>query len=256
MKIAALFIVSLAYGTAVYAHPVVPQSVEEFVRTHPESTVQDIRQFMLFASPTSTPLSTREIRALLRSAQTTDMRDTAAAFIRLGATHILSGLDHLLFLLAILLSARSVREILKLTAVFTAAHTATLIVSELSLTSAPARIVEPTIAFSIAVMAVIGVFFRRGAAEKAGIIFALGLVHGLGFAGALREIRIPPQMFLSSLAFFNIGIEIGQLAVVAAAAPAVFFLRTRARGEILLQALAIGLAAVGIVWGVVRIAAP
>lgn len=143
-------------------------------------------------------------------------------YARLGFLHILPlGLDHILFVVGLVLLSRQWRPLLLQLSLFTAAHTTTLALSALQILRLSPLLVEPIIALSIAYVGVENLLSpapltrahwrRRGA-----LVFAFGLIHGLGFAGVLADIGLAEQHFLLSLFSFNAGVELGQIAVVAA----------------------------------------
>jgi hypothetical protein len=145
----------------------------------------------------------------------------AATYFSLGVEHILLGYDHLLFVLGLILVTGSLRQLAAAITAFTAAHSITLAAATLGLVSVPPKPVEAVIALSIAFLAVEIVHSRTGrpgiAARAPWIVaFAFGLLHGLGFAGALSEIGIPAGHIPIALFFFNVGVEAGQLLFVAA----------------------------------------
>lgn len=146
--------------------------------------------------------------------------EIASAYVVLGVEHILGGFDHLMFVIALLfLVGFSRRLVLTITA-FTIAHSLTLASSALgwlTLRSAP---VEATIALSILLVVLEALHTRQTLARRwpALVAFLFGLVHGLGFAGALKEIGLPEQHLPVALLTFNVGVELGQLLVVALAA--------------------------------------
>jgi len=140
----------------------------------------------------------------------------------LGTQHILLGLDHLLFVLALLLLIRSPRMLLATITAFTAAHSITLALSAVGLARAPQTLVEALVALSIVFVAAEIVNGERGRLRAGGlapwkVAFAFGLLHGLGFGGALAEIGLPPGEVPLALLAFNLGVEAGQLVVVALA---------------------------------------
>ncbi|MFL5305686.1 MAG: HupE/UreJ family protein [Polyangia bacterium] len=157
---------------------------------------------------------------------------TAAVYVRLGVAHILTGADHLAFLAALLLAAavrgrrpahaaspgESIRSAAAIVSAFTVAHSITLATQVLRPGTVPTRWVEPAIAFSVAVVALENLLPRPPRARWA-LVFAFGLVHGLGFASALREIGLPRRGLVLALVSFNIGVELGQLLVVGLALP-------------------------------------
>ena len=145
----------------------------------------------------------------------------ADVFLKLGIEHILTGVDHLLFVLALLIIARSRWRLLMTVTAFTVAHSITLALATLGLVHVPQRPVEAVIALSIAFVAVEIVRSRQGAesitAQAPWIVaFAFGLLHGFGFAGALSEVGLPEGRIPLALLFFNVGVELGQLLFIAA----------------------------------------
>jgi hypothetical protein len=166
-----------------------------------------------------------------------------AAFIEYldaGTRHILRGIDHLLFLLSLLLPAVLVRRqnrweavpvarpaftnILKVVTAFTLAHSITLSLAALDIIRLPGRLTESVIAASIIVAALNNVF-PRITEGRWHIAFAFGLLHGFGFASVLAEMGLPKGARLVSLVAFNLGVEMGQLAVVLAVMPLAYLLR-------------------------------
>ena len=149
------------------------------------------------------------------------------AFLRLGIEHILSGYDHLLFLFALLVVCRSLRSILTVITCFTVAHSITLALATLDIVRLPGRIVEPLIAASIAYVGLENLIRGDSPKWRWLITFSFGLVHGLGFADALREFGIGSAGLgvVFPLVGFNLGVEIGQLSVAAVILPILWQLR-------------------------------
>jgi hypothetical protein len=144
------------------------------------------------------------------------MGEIASAYTLLGVEHILGGIDHLLFVIGLLFLVGFNRRLVLTITAFTAAHSLTLASSALgwlTLRSAP---VEASIALSIVLVATEALHKRDTAARRwpALVAFLFGLVHGLGFAGALQEIGLPQNHLLVALLTFNVGVEIGQLMTV------------------------------------------
>jgi hypothetical protein len=144
----------------------------------------------------------------------------ARRYLGLGIEHILLGIDHLLFVFGLLLLVRGPWMLVKTITAFTLAHSITLALATLGLVRVPAPPVDAAIALSIAFLAAEIVHARRGrpglAARKPWLVaFAFGLLHGLGFAGALTQLGLPPGEVPAALLFFNLGVEIGQLLFVA-----------------------------------------
>ena len=145
----------------------------------------------------------------------------ALTYFSLGVEHILSGIDHLLFVLALFLIARGARRIVMTVTAFTVAHSITLALATLGFVHMPSRPVEAVIALSIVFVAAEIIHARRGieglTARAPWIVaFTFGLLHGFGFAGALAEIGLPEGQIPLALFFFNVGVEAGQLLFVAA----------------------------------------
>jgi hydrogenase/urease accessory protein HupE len=151
-------------------------------------------------------------------------------YVGLGIEHILFGIDHLLFVLCLLLLVRGVRKLLTTVTAFTLAHSITLAAATLGFIRVPAAPVEATIALSIVFLASELV---RGEAGRSAvtrtypwlIAFSFGLLHGLGFAGALAEVGLPQREIPLALFAFNVGVELGQLAFVTAVLSLVRFAR-------------------------------
>lgn len=144
----------------------------------------------------------------------------AWTYLRLGVEHILLGFDHLLFVLALIMLVGPHRRLIGTVTAFTVAHSLTLAAATLGLVHVPPRAVEATIALSIVFVAAEIVHARRGVrsltARKPWIVaFAFGLLHGLGFAGALADVGLPQHAIPLALLCFNVGVEIGQLLFIA-----------------------------------------
>ena len=138
--------------------------------------------------------------------------ETALLYTKLGVEHILPmGLDHLAFVLALLLSSTALRPLIIQISLFTLAHSVTLILGVLGILVLQGTWVEVAIAFSIVFVAVENIFIKSLRYWRSLIVFCFGLLHGLGFAGALSELGIPDNHFISALLGFNVGVEIGQL---------------------------------------------
>ena len=153
---------------------------------------------------------------------------TVAGFVWLGVGHILSGVDHLAFLAALLLGVSRLRGVVSTVTAFTVAHSLTLSAAVLGLVDLPPAVVEPLIAASVAFVGFENLV-REEIDSRWKLTFAFGLVHGFGFAGALRELGIgaPGTSIAAPLAFFNAGVEIGQLAVAILLWPAIQRLKAR-----------------------------
>jgi len=141
--------------------------------------------------------------------------EVAAQYTALGFTHILpKGLDHILFVLGLFLLSLRWKPLLVQVTAFTVAHTITLGLSIYGVVSLSPVIVEPLIAASIAYVAVENLITGELKPWRAFVVFGFGLLHGMGFAGVLREIGLPRSEFLTALLTFNLGVELGQLTVI------------------------------------------
>jgi hypothetical protein len=166
--------------------------------------------------------------------------ETLRQYVVEGIWHIWVGFDHILFLLSLLLPAVLVRrrnhwepasslkasllEVLKVVTAFTLAHSITLTLAALQVISLPSRLVESTIALSVVVAALNNL---RGTIERRRWVmaFVFGLIHGFGFASVLADLGLPQQALVLALVGFNAGVEVGQMAIVAAFVPLAFWLR-------------------------------
>jgi hypothetical protein len=180
----------------------------------------------------------------------------ALEHVATGFVHIVPlGWDHILFVVALTLGSlgRYRRLILELSA-FTLAHTLTLGLGALRVVVVPASVVEPLIAFSIAAAAAEYLFRAETPRLRFSLAFGFGLLHGLGFAGALLELGFSGGSFLVFLACFNLGVEFGQLAVVGLCLALLLFISRWPKGlEVTLKTLAGAIALCGIVVGVARV---
>jgi len=140
-------------------------------------------------------------------------------YFLLGFTHILpNGFDHVLFVFGIFLLTSRWRSIVVQVSTFTVAHSITLALTMYGVVSLPAKVVEPMIALSIAYVAIENVVVSEVKPWRLALVFSFGLLHGMGFAGVLRDLGLPRPAFLTALVTFNAGVEAGQLTVIAIAA--------------------------------------
>jgi len=146
-------------------------------------------------------------------------------FVPAGIHHILIGPDHILFLVGLLLLGGPIRRLFLIVSAFTVAHSITLSLAALNILAPSPRLIEPAIALSIVYVGVDNLMVGRGRDVRAWIAFAFGFIHGFGFASVLREMNLPTQALGWSLFSFNVGVEIGQLMVVAVVASALMALR-------------------------------
>jgi hydrogenase/urease accessory protein HupE len=148
---------------------------------------------------------------------------TFTGYAGLGFVHILpGGLDHILFVIGLFLLTPKLRSLLAQVTVFTLAHSVSLGLAMFGLVTVPPSIVEPLIALSIAYVGVENLFQRTLSSRRLWLVAAFGLLHGLGFAAVLSAISLPPAQWLPALLGFNVGVELGQLAVLALAAVTMF----------------------------------
>ncbi len=178
------------------------------------------RQVVLIGTSEDAP------QALLDAGHT-DVVLTAAApslvlalrqYLATGVEHIFLGYDHVAFLVAVVLWATRLWPVIKIVTAFTIAHSITLSLAALDVVVIPSEIVEPAIAASIVFVALEN-FFSRNVDRRWIVTFVFGLVHGFGFAGALQEFGLPRGAIVPALATFNIGVEIGQIAIVLIVVP-------------------------------------
>jgi hypothetical protein len=184
--------------------------------------------------------------------------ETFRRFLTLGVTHILPlGLDHVLFVLGLALLSPRLAPLLAQVTAFTLAHTLTLALSGYGVVRLSPRVVEPLIALSIVYVAVENVVSPKLRASRIVLVFAFGLLHGLGFAGVLGEIGLPEGQRLTALLAFNVGVELGQLGVIALAALALgLWVRLGGDRTSLVRPASLLIAAVGLFWVVERLLGP
>lgn len=181
--------------------------------------------------------------------------EVAQQYLVLGYTHILpKGLDHILFVLGLFLLSTGLAPLLWQVTAFTVAHTITLGLSIYGVVSLPSSVVEPLIALSIAYIAIENLLTRTLHPWRVLVVFLFGLLHGLGFAGVLAELGLPRTEFLTALLSFNVGVELGQLTVIGAAAVLLWPATRRSwyRSRIVVPA-SMAIALVGAYWTVTRV---
>lgn len=186
----------------------------------------------------------------------------AATYLQLGVEHIWFGFDHLLFVLGLLLLVKGPRRIVGTITAFTVAHSITLAAATLGSVRLAQEPVEAVIALSIVFVASEIAHSHDGRAGWTQrwpwiVAFAFGLLHGFGFAGALREAGLPERAIPLALLFFNAGVEVGQLAFIAAAAPLAMFARFAASAlpPWTRRAPAYGIGGLAAYWTIERVAA-
>ena len=176
-------------------------------------------------------------------------------YVALGYTHILpKGLDHILFVIGLFLLSARARPVLAQVTTFTIAHSVTLGLSLYGIVSLPSRVVEPLIALSIAYVAIENLRTRTLTAARIALVFLFGLLHGMGFAGVLTNLELPRADFAVALFGFKIGVELGQVSVIAGVALLLGWWRGRAwyYSRVVVPA-SLAIAVVGAYWTVVRL---
>jgi HupE / UreJ protein len=171
----------------------------------------------------------------------------ALQFLGLGIHHILIGYDHIAFLLALLLSGGGWKSLLAIVTSFTLAHSVTLSLAVLDVVTLPGRLVEVGIAFSVAYVA-LGNLLSPEPRRRWLVSFFFGLVHGFGFAGILKDMALPRSGLLSSLLFFNLGVEVGQVLVISVMLPLLWMLRRSTVHRAVVRAGSLAIFAVGVLW--------
>lgn len=136
-------------------------------------------------------------------------------YVKAGFEHIIPlGVDHILFILCVFFLNASLKKIILQASMFTVAHSLTLGLAMYGVIDPPLRIVEPLIAASIVFLALENIASDKVKPWRMALVFLFGMVHGLGFAGALSELGMPKESFATALVAFNVGVELGQLAII------------------------------------------
>ncbi|MFA6152499.1 MAG: HupE/UreJ family protein [Chitinophagaceae bacterium] len=144
-----------------------------------------------------------------------DDKDVFLKYLLTGYEHIIPlGLDHILFILCVFFLNTDLKKIIIQASMFTLAHSITLALAVYGIIEPPGEIVEPLIALSIVILALENIFFNKVKPWRMLMIFLFGLIHGMGFAGALAELGIPDYAFASALVSFNVGVELGQITII------------------------------------------
>jgi hydrogenase/urease accessory protein HupE len=178
---------------------------------------------------------------------------TTKQFIVLGLEHIFTGYDHILFVISLLIGAKTIRHIFMLVTAFTIAHSITLALATFEIILLPSRFVESAIALSIVYIALINIF-NKDSKHQPWLAFGFGLIHGFGFAGILSEMKLDPTQMATSLFSFNIGIEIGQLLIVSIAFPIILWIKKITIKPIkwVIPSTSVAILAFGLVWFIQR----
>ena len=168
-------------------------------------------------------------------------------FVELGLHHILSGYDHVLFVIALLLGTTSLLGVFRVLSLFTLAHSVTLAAAILGIARFPGRIVEPLIALSIAYVAVESLL-PAASRFRAPVVFGFGLVHGMGFAGALQITGAQGWGLAVPLLSFNLGIELGQALIVLLVFPLLALVRKLPSSRLVHGLVQVAISVFGLVW--------
>jgi hydrogenase/urease accessory protein HupE len=181
----------------------------------------DAKQVVLIgagANPAQDLLDVSRTETALTGEAPPTLLQVVIRFIGAGIEHIFLGYDHIAFLISVVLWSRRLWPVVKIVTAFTLAHSITLSLAALDIVRIPSTIVEPAIAASIVYVAAEN-FLSRDVEKKWRITFCFGLIHGFGFASALQEFGLPRTALVPALASFNIGVEIGQIAIVSLVMP-------------------------------------
>jgi hydrogenase/urease accessory protein HupE len=182
----------------------------------------DARQVVLIGTGTDAAqdlLDAGRTETALTAAPTSSLVQVIGRYLGAGIAHIFLGYDHIAFLAAVVLWARRLWSVVKVVTAFTVAHSITLSLAALDIVRIPSAIIEPAIAASIVYVAAEN-FLSRDVEKRWRDAFGFGLIHGFGFASALQEFGLPRSALVPALASFNIGVEIGQIAIVCLVVPA------------------------------------
>lgn len=201
-------------------------------------------------------------RTVELGARPTDWGAVLARYFLSGVEHILIGFDHIAFIIAAVAWGRRLWPLVRVVTAFTIAHSITLALAALDLVTLPSAWVEAAIAASIVYVAVEN-FRVRSLAHRGWVTFAFGLVHGFGFASVLRDYGLPEDALIPALAAFNVGVEAGQIAVVAVALAVLVAVERKwlrrpaedAADPRVVKAVSAGIALLGVIWFVERLSA-
>ena len=252
-----IFICAILSPAFSLAHEVLPEKYLEFVQSNPNYTDAEFQGFMSANPELKGDENFMDHIDTVRNTPESWLHNVRD-FVRLGVIHILEGTDHVLFVLSLLLIYTTFKREALLLTVFTFAHSISLIIAGSGLLTLSSRIVEPVVALSITYMAITSVFLKkykvfRAHGNKVSTVFIFGLFHGLGFAGLLKNIQIPDDRFISSLLSFNIGIELGQFAIVAALLPFIYTFKNKKWYSKVIKCIAVIISVIGLIWGFQRI---
>jgi len=175
------------------------------------------KQFSLFVLLIVLPFVQISAHTINYALEKAPVQNVVWFYLKMGFTHILPfGTDHVLFVAGLCLLSTRIKTILWQATAFTVAHSVTLALSMKNIIVMPGAIVEPIIALSILFVAMENMVLTELKAWRILVVFMFGLIHGMGFASALNEIGLPRNKFFTSILSFNIGVELGQVAVILA----------------------------------------
>jgi hydrogenase/urease accessory protein HupE len=170
-----------------------------------------------------------------------------------GIWHILIGIDHILFVISLLLAGGTVRQLVKVISAFTVAHSITLSLAALGVVVLPSGVVEPIIAASIVVVAGQSLLPQKRD-WRVLVAFGFGLIHGFGFAGALSELELPSASLVWALGSFNLGVEFGQVCIVVLVLPVLSWIKRQPRiSRLVIPVGTVMVMAIGTFWCIERI---
>ncbi len=172
---------------------------------------------------------------------------TICQFVPLGIEHILTGYDHIAFLLAVIVIGLSVKEVLKVITAFTIAHSVTLLLAATQVIQLNSRFVESVIAFSICYVAIENLY-KKKVQYRWLITFGFGLIHGFGFASALQELLVNKSSLLLSVVSFNAGVEMGQLSIFFVLFPILYVLKKQTQFRIVTVSASAGIFLIAFTW--------
>jgi hypothetical protein len=217
---------------------------------------KDIKKVSMMLAFFCLPVQKTLAHVVVRELEKMSGADAAFVYMKLGYTHILPmGLDHILFVLSLFLLSSGLKPLLWQATAFTIAHSVTLGLAMYHVVRVPSGIVEPLIALSILYVALENIFSPRLKASRIGIVFLFGLIHGMGFAGALSQLGLPQHSYLLSLIMFNVGVELGQVTIILLAwflMAKWFGIRTWYRTRIVIP-LSVVIAMTAVMWTVERL---
>jgi len=183
-----------------------------FIMKPQQNYISKVLACILLCLCAATPLFAHPINLTMERAPTDEV---FWFYTKMGIIHIIpNGFDHILFVTSLCLLSNKIKTILWQASAFTVAHSITLALSMKNVIVAPGQVVEPIIALSIAFVAIENILLNELKPWRVLIVFFFGLVHGLGFASALSEVGLPRNNFYTSIIAFNVGVELGQIAII------------------------------------------